>query len=213
MADAKGGLASGVGEAKTPAGFPPAMNATPACRHGRTSAWLWHGLVLLLTSAMAGAAPKMTWRPVTPAELAETAPQIESDVPAEVVFWTIETDDSEFPTQRRITEYIRYKIFAPDKVESITRISQLAAAEGGVDMKRLELMARLTLPNGTVKEFGKDAIQERSVSRSAGEQTFLQRVFGGDDKETKEKFIAVSGVEAGAILEYMFSRKIGRAHV
>jgi hypothetical protein len=182
------------------------MNSTPGIRRDRRAAWPWHGLILLLSAAVGGAAPKTTWRPVTPVELAETVPQIEPDAPAEVMFWTIEIDDRDFPASRRTTEYIRYKIFAPDKVASITRISQLAAAEGGVDMNRLELQARLTLPNGTVKEFGKDAIQERSVAKSAGEQSFLQRVFGGDDKETKEKFLAVSGVEAGAILEYMVSR-------
>jgi len=171
---------------------------------------LGSGCLFLFAAVLAAAAPKANWKPVTPAELSETAPQIEPDAPAEVLFWSIDSDDREFPAERNTVEYIRYKIYAPDRVESLTRISQLASSEGGLDLKTVDLRARLTLPNGTVKEFGKEAIQERTLSKSAGEQTFIQRLFGSDEKETKEKFLAITGVEPGAILEYMIFKTVYR---
>jgi hypothetical protein len=154
---------------------------------------------------VARAGPKRTWEPVSAAELAEKSPQVEPDAPAEAIFWHLEIDDTDFPAERRSYEYVRFKVFAPDKVEQITRVSQLAAFAAGTEQKTIDLRARLVLPDGTIREFGQDAIHERTVSKSAGDQSFLQRMFGASRPEVKEKFLAVSGVEPGAILEFLIS--------
>ncbi len=61
-----------------------------------------------------------------------------------VTFWR-------FPLERTITEYLRYKIFSPDKAEGITRMSGI---DRNVSQNKIDLRARLTLPDGTAREFG-----------------------------------------------------------
>jgi hypothetical protein len=148
-------------------------------------------------------AAKPTWKPVTPEELAETEPKIEKEAPAEAVFVQHEVDDRDFPRERVITEYIRYKIYVPDRVENITRISGIDSTAA---QSRTELRARLVLPDGRTQEFGKEAIQERTLSKKAEERGLLAWLAGGGD-EVKEKFLAVSGVEAGAVLDYQITRR------
>ncbi len=155
------------------------------------------------------AASKPNWPPLAPAELAETAPKLEPEAPAEALLVTIEVDDTDFPQERRITEYIRYKIFAPDKVEHITRISGIDST-GSTD--RVELRARLTLSDGRTQEFGKESIKERTLAKKGNEGGFLGWL-AGSGTEVKEKFLAVSGVEAGAILEYQITRHLASVTV
>lgn len=149
-------------------------------------------------------AAKPAWKPVTPEELAETAPRLEKEAPAEVLFWSVEVDDRGFPLERRTTEYIRYKIFVPEKAEHITRISGI---ESTVSMDKLELRARLVLPGGRTQEFGKEAIKERTLEKKATTSGFLGWLNSGGP-EVRERFLAVSGVEAGAILEFQISRVV-----
>lgn len=149
------------------------------------------------------ASAKVAWKPVTPEELAEKAPQIEKEAPAEILSWTIEVDDRRFPEQRSTTEYIRYKIFAPDKVDAITRISNLADSSSS---DRMEINARLVLPDGKIREFGKESLKDRTLAKQASVSGVLGWLASGGGPEVRERFLAISGVEAGAILEYQISR-------
>src|SRR5687768_1125390 len=71
------------------------------------------------------AASKVNWLPIAPADLAQSTPQLEPEAPAEALLVSIDIEDSDFPRERKIVEYTRYKIFSPDKVENITRISRV----------------------------------------------------------------------------------------
>jgi hypothetical protein len=161
-------------------------------------------LIQLLATTSATAASKVNWLPVAPADLAASAPQLEPESPAEALLVKIEIDDTNFPHERKIVEYIRYKIFTPEKVESITRISGIDSTESS---NRLELRARLVLPDGRIQEFGDAAIQERTLEKK-GREGGLLGWLSDSGAEVKEKFLAISGIEAGAILEYQITRVI-----
>jgi hypothetical protein len=134
--------------------------------------------------------------------LSSTAPLVEPDAPAELVLWNIEIDDRDFPEVRQVREYLRYKIFTPDKAEQITRVSGLAASYDGTELGSVNLRARLVRPDGTTQEFGEESIRERSLMRSGAEQTLMHRLFGSEGVEIKEKFLAISGIVPGAVLEF-----------
>jgi hypothetical protein len=150
------------------------------------------------------AAKAPAWQPISATELAETAPKLEPEAAAEALAVSIEVDDSSFPQERTITEYLRYKIFAPDKAEQITRISGI---DSNVSQSKIDLRARLTLPDGTAREFGPESIKERTLSKKGQESGLLGWLTNSSDA-VKEKFLAVSGVEAGAILEYRITRRL-----
>jgi len=147
---------------------------------------------------MLGAAPKEEWLPVSPEDLAATASQIEPDAPAEVLFSKVEIDDRDYPQRRVVHEYIRYKLFRPEQIDAITRLEVFSNGAGS----NVKLRGRLTLPNGDVKTFSEESIRERTQAQSAGEKNFLTHLFGTSSGEIKERFLAISGVDAGAILEY-----------
>lgn len=155
-------------------------------------------------AACAAFAAKAPWKPVTPEELAQAEPLLEKEAPAEALVHQLEIDDTAFPTERRFTQYIRYKIFAPEKAEHITRVSGI---DSTASENRVELRARLTLPDGRTQEFGKESIKERTLSKSGSETGFLGWLAGGGP-EVKEKFLAIAGIEAGAVLEYQIVRRI-----
>jgi len=150
------------------------------------------------------AAPKPDWLPVSAAELAETKPVIEPDAPAEVLFRKVEVDDRDYPQERDTREYIRFKIYQPEHIEAITRLALTEYSDNsgfGVE-RRVKLAGRLTLPNHTEKVFGEEAIHERTVAQSGAEQNLLTRLLGSSSPVVKERFLALTGVEAGAVLEY-----------
>lgn len=159
---------------------------------------------LALAAVPLHAASKVNWLPIDPAALAETAPVLEPEAPAEALLVKIDIDDTNFPQERKIVEYTRYKIFAPDKVESITRISGIDATGS---QNRIELRARLVLPGGRIQEFGEESIKERTLARKGKEGGILGWL-GDSGVEVKEKFLAISGIEAGAILEYQVTRQL-----
>ena len=150
------------------------------------------------------AAPRQEWLPVSAAELAETAPQLEPDAPAEVLFRQVEVDDREFPQERVTREYIRFKIYQPEHIEAITRLAVTEYSDDslfGME-RRVKIAGRLTLPNHTEKVFGEEAIRERTVAQSGAEKNLLTRLLGAPSPVVRERFLALSGVEAGAVLEY-----------
>lgn len=161
-------------------------------------------VLALLCLSVAVCPAKPSWQPVPPEELAEKAPLLEPEAPAEALLIQVEVDDSDFPRERRITEYIRYKIFRPDKVESITRISGF---ETNLSDNQTELRARLLQQDGRIQEFGRESIKERALARTGKESGFLGWLVGGGFEVT-ERFLAVSGIEAGSVLEYQIARTV-----
>jgi len=157
---------------------------------------------MVLAAGGAGLQARPDWRPVTPEELTQTKSPLEPDAPAEIVFWTIEVDDRQLPHQRTTTEYIRYKIFNPEKSDEVTRISDVQASS---DSRQTQIRARLILPNGKIQEFGKESIKERALAKQGREKGFLGWLTGSSE-EAKERFLAIPGVEAGAVLEYQSTR-------
>lgn len=159
----------------------------------------------LMMLPLAGLA-KTAWKTVPTEELAEAKPKVDAEAPAEALVWNIEVDDREFPYERTVTEYIRYKIFDPSKVDSITRVSSVDFSESD---NRNELSARLTLPNGQTREFGKESLKEQSLAKQAQTKGFFSWL-GGSGPELVEKFLAVTGVESGAVLEFQIKRTLKR---
>ncbi len=147
------------------------------------------------------------WSPIDAAQLKERTPVLSPDAPAEVLDWTIEVDDRARPEDNVVHEYIRYKIFDPEKATKITRVSEVGYSYEGSLYNDVEIRARLTLPDGTRREFGKESIQERDLQRNGGEKTWVTRLFGSGDLEVKEKFLATGGIEPGSILEFQFLTK------
>jgi hypothetical protein len=148
------------------------------------------------------ASAKPAWRDVPPEQLAETKPQLDGDAAAEVIFWNIEVNDTDFPLKRTVTEYIRYKIFAPERAEQVTRLSNvdIVGYYGGATMA-----ARLVHANGRAEEFGKDSIRERALAR-AGRQAGVLGWLSDTGVAIREKFLAVPGVDAGAVLDFQITR-------
>jgi hypothetical protein len=160
-------------------------------------------LGLLAGLAPAAATAKQAWPPVPPEDLASTMPKLEPEAAAEVLEWILNVDDSQPNGERITTEYIRYKIFDPQRSESLARVSSFAI---NFVQDRNEVSARVISPNGKIQEFGREAIKERSLMKPARERGFFGWLSSGSDLEVTEKFLAVTGLERGAILEYQFKR-------
>jgi hypothetical protein len=160
---------------------------------------------LVLLTVCVGVRPsaaKVNWPTLAPEELSETKPQLEPDAPAEAIEWKMQVDDSNFRESRKTIEYYRYKIYVPEKAEEITRIS-------GIDLTtsadKIDIRARLTLPNGKVQEFGPEAMKQQTLLRE-GNAGGLLGWLSRSGVELKEQFLAVPGIERGAILEYQITR-------
>ena len=189
------------------------MTASPPAVPRRVCFGLkWSGASLLAALVCLGSLPAtraddaQVWAPVSAAELKQTQPADYPDAPAEVAFWKIEIDERDYPRERRILENIRYKIFDPAKTADITRIAALTTSIDGNDTGDLDIQARLTLPDGSSQELGKDAIQERTVEKSGTEQTWVTRLLGSSGVALKERFLAVPGLKPGAVLDFRLVR-------
>jgi len=170
----------------------------PALRASRLAV----GLVIEIAVAAVGKADAPPpWDPVSPAELATAQSPTYPDAPAEIVFWRIEIDERNYPRSRRINESIRYKIYDPAKATSITRITGVVVSSDGTIGGVKTIRAHLVLPDGTSKEFGQDDVQERTVSKSGDEESWVTRLLGSKGTEVKERFLATPGLKSGAILD------------
>ncbi|HEY1107061.1 MAG TPA: DUF3857 domain-containing protein [Opitutaceae bacterium] len=135
---------------------------------------------------------------MTPAELTETEPRIEASAPAEALFLEVQIDDRGLPYTRKTTKYVRYKIYDPEKAESVTRLTDVEF-EGLGD--RVEIHGRLLTPDGRVEEFGREAIKERPLVKTAQQAGFLGWL-AGSQTSAREKFLAIPGVVRGAVVEF-----------
>jgi hypothetical protein len=140
------------------------------------------------------------WKPFPPEELTGKTAPLEPDAAAEVLYRKIEIDDSDYPRWRTITEYTRYKIFDPERADNIIRLSEFTAAVRSNDVRTVDMSARLTLPDGTTKEFGAESVHEQNVIRESVPVTFFTPY--AERVEVKQKFLVVGGAQPGSILEF-----------
>jgi hypothetical protein len=164
------------------------------------SALMVFGTAILFCSSTASAKDK--WEAASAEELAASKPMIDPDAPAEVLSWKISVDDRNYPEYRDVSEYLRYKVFDPEKADHLMRLSQQAITVDGVEVREAEMSARLTQPDGTTKEYGAESVRERDVVRNASPDSALRKLFSSEGFSVKEKFLAVGGVQPGAVLEF-----------
>ncbi|MGD1031540.1 MAG: hypothetical protein ABSA05_10400 [Opitutaceae bacterium] len=160
----------------------------------------WIALLIVLGPCRVAAMD--AWQKATADELSAAKPAIEADAPAEAILWKIDVDEKDYPEERTITEYERFKIFDPERAGKILRLALPSVSLDGTELRDSEMSARLTLPGGEVREFGPDSVLERTVVRDASSDSALHRIFGSEGLELKEKFIAVGGATPGSILEF-----------
>jgi len=184
----------------------------PSKLAGRGPNWVCASWLAILTgfgsppAARADIAP--TWDPVTPAELAETHSTAYPDAAAEVLLWKLEVDDRNLTHERRTSEYIRYKIYDPARSADVTRLSEVNTSVENIKLSEVTIRGRLTLPDGTVREIGKDSIHERPLQHRGAEDTLVQRLFGNEGVALNEQFVTVEGLQPGAILEFQILSKL-----
>jgi hypothetical protein len=154
--------------------------------------------LFLFWACICCAASKPKWEPVAPSDLADTSPQVEANAGAEAIFYRLEIDDKNYPHRRVHRLYSRVKIYEPERVPEI--LTTKTVSIGADADEHLELNARLHLANGEVKEFGKEAFLERTTEIKGGGGWW--RIFRSGATKVAEKYLAVSGVERGAVLEY-----------
>ena len=145
------------------------------------------------------------WPAYTPEDLSSDKPAIEADAPAELLLWRIEINDKDYPRDRKTTEFRRYKVYDPEKAEDLLRISRFALTVDGLKYSTVDLQARVIQPNGAVKELGKESILERPVARTRTRTTDYDAF--GTDFEQKEKYLAIAGLERGAIVDVLITEK------
>ncbi len=128
------------------------------------------------------------WKPVSPAELALSAPVVEPNADVEAIFWDVRIEDSLDVTGDPRTDtwnHVRVKVFTPRGKESWTRID--IASEG---RRRIaDLAARTIRKDGSIVEAGADAVSERTLVKAGG-------------LKVKASSVAVPGVEVGSLIEY-----------
>ena len=177
------------------------FSRSPASLFARNAVLRFCCVLLLLfgSHSLAAASPK--WEPVSAAELAEDKPLIEPSAGVEILNYQLDINDRE-DSGRVILERFRFKIYDPSRATEATRIAALVTAGDGNNNVEVEIAARLTLPDGTVREFGKSDLRTRSIIKEGpgnGVLSFLSR----SEREAQEKFLAISGVVKGAVLDVL----------
>src|SRR5579884_2878504 len=98
--------------------------------------------------AVSAAAFAANWPPVTPAELAATAPKVEKDAHAEAILWDIRVADeltSNYPHTIQ-SHYLKIKIFDQHGVEMLAKVDILYPRGATIS----DVAARTTRRNGEV---------------------------------------------------------------
>jgi hypothetical protein len=137
------------------------------------------------------------WEPVSRAELAEEKPILEPEAPAEILSYRLEINDK-VAGKRDFTRAIRFKIFDPSRATGITRISRFW---NGPSNPYYEISARLTLPDGSTREFGLNDLRERSLAEEGRANGLLGLITAKSNRGVAEKFLAITGVVKGAVLD------------
>ncbi|MFT3781524.1 MAG: hypothetical protein QM790_05855 [Nibricoccus sp.] len=178
---------------------------TPQLNHPTLFRVFCTALLIAVVAVMPARAAKSTWQPVTPEELRDDTPVVEPGVFAEAIFYNIEIDDSAYPDVRRYRQYVRFKIYAPERAASILSTRLVEGGSSADEKKGLQLKAKMTLPNGTVTEFDEKSFVERA--RADVPKKGFWSWFRSRQDSVKDRMLIVSGVEKGAVLEYQLEWK------
>lgn len=143
-------------------------------------------LVIFLTVLSAVTARAQDWKPISPAELAQSAPIVEAAADAEVIFWEVTVDDSS-PSETSLRHYVRVKVFNDRGRETYSKID--ISSEPGNKIK--DVAARVINPDGTIVQVKKDDIFDRTIAKAGGEKQ-------------KATSFAVPGVGPGVMVEYRY---------
>lgn len=153
--------------------------------------------VLLLASAIWTRAAHPSWQPVSKADLDDDVPKIEVEAPAEYLNFRVEVDDSAERT-RDVTILARIKVYDPGRAVDITRVSIFLPGASG---QYVDIRARLTLPDGTTRDFDRHDLRERKVREDGRTDSFFGRLTAKTENSVDERFLAVTGVAKGAVLD------------
>ncbi|HEX8284245.1 MAG TPA: DUF3857 domain-containing protein [Pyrinomonadaceae bacterium] len=164
----------------------------PRLRPGAFGALVCLAALACLAAATPSAARgDKDWRPVDPAEIAQSGPTVEKDADAEALFWEVKVaDEADGGDPRTVLKhYVRIKIFNERGRESQGKVDILAPKVGSREIKISDIAGRTIKPDGTVVELKKEDIFERTVVKASG-------------VKVKAKSFALPGVEPGSIIEY-----------
>lgn len=123
------------------------------------------------------------WKPLDPAHLAMKTPVVEKDADAEVIFWEVRINDSDYDLI--FNHYIRIKVFTERGKESQSRVD--IPYLGKYQIK--DIAGRTIKADGSIVELKKDAVFDREIVKLSG-------------IKIKAKSFAMPVVEAGCIIEY-----------
>ena len=129
------------------------------------------------------------WRPISPADLAMTAPVVEKDADAEAIFWEVKVaDELDGGSLRTVfNHYLRIKIFTERGRESQSRIDIPFRNNWSIK----DIAARTVKPDGSILELKKADVFERTIVKASG-------------LKIKAKSFAMPGVGPGVIIEYRY---------
>ncbi len=163
---------------------------------------LWIGLPLLMlcTVRPTGAAAAPKWEPVSPEELADNTPRIEPEAPAEILNYRLEIDEEGDGGRRDYVYQLRIKIYDPDRSTDITRLARFWVGNGPPN-PYYQVLARLTLPDGTSRLFDENDLRERDVGTEGRANGFAGLLTSKSDWSVAQRFLVITGVEKGAILD------------
>jgi hypothetical protein len=141
--------------------------------------------------AFGGSDKEKDWKPVDPAQLAMTAPVVQKDADAEVLFWEVHVtyEDSGGEPATVLNHYVRIKIFNDRGREAQSKVDILAPKVRGREYKIKDIAARTIKPDGSIVELKPEDVFERDVLKAGG-------------LKVKAKSFAMPGVEPGAVIEY-----------
>jgi len=164
------------------------------------TAWIFGLLLLVICGRPArGEEP---WVKAQSAELGAKVSSFEPDAPAEILNWRIDVNDRQFPEKRRFAEYVRYKVYDGERAGKLLKLSMETRMHDGYRVVEGSILARMTLPDGTVRLYGKEAVQERELVKNTVKRPgFIDSVFGATGVSVKEHFIPLGSLPSGAIVE------------
>lgn len=160
-------------------------------RRGASGALLLLLALIIFAATSAYARGDKDWKPVDPTELAVSAPAVEKDADAEVLFWDVRVSYEENGGEPAtvLNHYVRIKVFNERGREAVSKIDIPAIKFRGREVKIKDVVARTVKPGGEIVELKKEDVFERDLVK-------------GNGLKVKAKSFAMPGVEPGAIIEY-----------
>jgi hypothetical protein len=144
----------------------------------------------LMFSFRTHADDEAVWRPITRAELAMKAPQVDPDADAEAIFWDTTLDDKKVG-KLTYRHYVRVKIFTERGRDRFAKMDIRFTKGRKID----NVAARVIKPDGTIVDLKPEDIFDREIA-AAGKIRIQAKSF------------AIPGIEPGVIVEYQYSEMI-----